>query len=66
MAHLFVFMGQLLRVCLQRRHVLVLRQVKHLDRSGIRWTSFLIIILFLICAVFPTLQGYGQGLGPRS
>ena len=49
-------MGQFLRVRLQRRHVLVLRQVKHLDGAGIRRADFLVLVLFLICAVFPTLN----------
>lgn len=49
-------MGQFLRVRLQRRHVLVLRQVKHLDGAGIRRADFLVLVLFLICAVFTTLK----------
>lgn len=55
--HLFVFMGQFLRVCLQRRQVLVLCQVKHLDGAGIRRTDLLVLVLLLICAIFTTLQG---------
>lgn len=55
-SHLFVFMGELLGVCLQRGHVLVLCQVKHLDGAGIRRTGLLILLLLLICAVFTALQ----------
>lgn len=61
-AHLFVFMGQFLRVCLQRRHVLVLCQVKHLNGAGVRRADFLLLVLFLICAVFSTLQGMKERL----
>lgn len=54
--HLFVFMGQLLRVRLQRGHVLVLCQVEHLDGAGIRRADFLVVLLVLVCAVFTALR----------
>ena len=63
LSHLFVFMGQLLRVRLQRRQVLVLRQVKHLDGTGIRRTDFLVLVLLFVCTIFTTLQGGRTGKG---
>lgn len=60
-SHLFVFMCQFLRVRLQGRHVLVLHQVKHLDGAGIRRTGLLILVFFLVCAVFTALRGTRWG-----
>jgi hypothetical protein len=48
-------MGQLLRVGLQWRDVLVLSQVKHLDGRGMCGADLLLIILLLVTTIFTTL-----------
>lgn len=55
-SHLFVFMGQFLRIRLQRRYVLILCQVKNLNGVWIWWAGLFLLILFLICAIFSSLQ----------
>lgn len=55
--HLFVLMGQFLRVRLQGGQVLVLCQVKHLNGAGIRWTDLFILVLLFVRPILPTLQG---------